>query len=198
MSFRYRLCDFSLSLSSLWCNLRITLVKRDESWFKRLTTLILGILECHPPEGCSTQCCGYLDLVKGHTNSPCVITTEVLEIRGLVGDKLVDKNLSTNPWNGLPSRLYHVFQMSPSWLSGSSFTLVDFGHRWISQLWWVKCVYCITWDKSVKCVCCITRDKSEGCHSQCCGYLDLTYHHQGFPLCHGHRGSRNQSPVKVD
>jgi hypothetical protein len=34
----------------------------------------------------------------------------------------------------------------------------------------------------------------------CCCYLDLIYQHQGFPLCHNHRGSRDpvgfQSPVK--
>jgi len=26
----------------------------------------------------------------------------------------------------------------------------------------------------------------KGCCAQCCGYLDITYQHPGFPLCHDH------------
>jgi hypothetical protein len=39
------------------------------------------ILGCHAPEGSSTQWCGYLDFTYRHTGSPCVMTTEVLDIR---------------------------------------------------------------------------------------------------------------------
>ena len=39
---------------------------------------------CHAPEGCCTQCCGPLDLAKLLTESPCVMTTEILDIRQLV------------------------------------------------------------------------------------------------------------------
>ena len=39
---------------------------------------------CHTSEGCCTQCCGPLDLAKLITESPCVMTTEVLDIRQLV------------------------------------------------------------------------------------------------------------------
>ena len=39
---------------------------------------------CHAPEGCCTQCCGPLDLARLLTESPCVMTTEVLDIRKLV------------------------------------------------------------------------------------------------------------------
>jgi hypothetical protein len=38
----------------------------------------------HTPEGHCAQWCGYLDLAKLLTNSPCVMTTEVLEIHHLV------------------------------------------------------------------------------------------------------------------
>jgi hypothetical protein len=36
---------------------------------------------CHAPEGCCAQCCGYLDFTYQHKESPCVMTTEVLDIR---------------------------------------------------------------------------------------------------------------------
>ena len=36
---------------------------------------------CHTPEDCCAQCCGPLDLDKLLTESPCVMTTEVLDIR---------------------------------------------------------------------------------------------------------------------
>ncbi len=42
------------------------------------------ILGCHTPVGCFTQFCGPLDLPKLLTESPCVMTTEVLDIRQLV------------------------------------------------------------------------------------------------------------------
>jgi len=32
-------------------------------------------------KGYCAQCCGYLDFTYQHTDSPCVMTTEVLEIR---------------------------------------------------------------------------------------------------------------------
>ncbi len=35
---------------------------------------------CHAPEGCCAQCCGPLDLAKLLTESPCVMTTEVLSL----------------------------------------------------------------------------------------------------------------------
>ena len=36
---------------------------------------------CHVPGGCCAQCCGPLDFTYQLTDSPCVMTTEVLEIR---------------------------------------------------------------------------------------------------------------------
>jgi hypothetical protein len=36
---------------------------------------------CHTIEGCCVQCCGPLDLARLLTESPCVMTTEVLDIR---------------------------------------------------------------------------------------------------------------------
>ena len=39
---------------------------------------------CHTSEGCCAQCCGPLDLVRLLTESPFVMTTEVLDIRQLV------------------------------------------------------------------------------------------------------------------
>ncbi len=39
---------------------------------------------CHTSEDCYTQCCGPLDLPRLITESPCVMTTEVLDIRQLV------------------------------------------------------------------------------------------------------------------
>ena len=39
---------------------------------------------CHVPEGCCAQYCGLLDLPKLLTESPCVMTTEILDIRQLV------------------------------------------------------------------------------------------------------------------
>ena len=39
---------------------------------------------CHAPEGCCTQCCGPLDFTYQLTDSPCVMTTEVLDIRQLL------------------------------------------------------------------------------------------------------------------
>ena len=36
---------------------------------------------CHTSEGCYAQCCGPLDLAKLITESPGVMTTEVLDIR---------------------------------------------------------------------------------------------------------------------
>ena len=39
---------------------------------------------CHAPEGCCAQCCGPLDLARLLTESSCVMTTEVLDIRQLV------------------------------------------------------------------------------------------------------------------
>ncbi len=39
---------------------------------------------CHTSEGCYTQSCGPLDLARLLTESPCVMTTEILDIRQLV------------------------------------------------------------------------------------------------------------------
>ena len=39
---------------------------------------------CHTSEGCCAQSCGPLDLTRLLTESPCVMTTEVLDIRQLV------------------------------------------------------------------------------------------------------------------
>jgi hypothetical protein len=39
---------------------------------------------CHAPEDCYAQCCGPLDLARLLTESPCVMTTEVLDIRQLL------------------------------------------------------------------------------------------------------------------
>ena len=39
---------------------------------------------CHVTEGYCAQCCGPLDLAQLLTESPCVMTTEVLDIRQLV------------------------------------------------------------------------------------------------------------------
>jgi hypothetical protein len=36
---------------------------------------------CHTTEGCCSQCCGPLDLPSLFTESPCVMVTEVLDIR---------------------------------------------------------------------------------------------------------------------
>ena len=36
---------------------------------------------CHTPEDCCSQCCGPLDFTYQITDSPCVMTTEVLDIR---------------------------------------------------------------------------------------------------------------------
>ncbi len=38
---------------------------------------------CHVTEGCWAQCCGYLDFTYHHTESPSVMTTEVLDIRSI-------------------------------------------------------------------------------------------------------------------
>ncbi len=43
---------------------------------------------CHVVEDCCAQCCGPLDLAKLLTESPCVMTTEVLDIRQLVQSPL--------------------------------------------------------------------------------------------------------------
>ena len=39
---------------------------------------------CHTSEGCCTQSCDPLDFTYQITDSPCVMTTEVLDIRQLV------------------------------------------------------------------------------------------------------------------
>ena len=44
---------------------------------------------CHATEGCCTQCCGPLDLAKLLTESPCGMTTEVLDIRQLVQSTVI-------------------------------------------------------------------------------------------------------------
>ncbi len=48
------------------------------------TQFPFNVTGCQTPEGCCVHCCGPLDLAKLLTESPCVMTTEVLDIRQLV------------------------------------------------------------------------------------------------------------------